>query len=196
MNTLARMSFWVPPERLDDFEAVYSKRIVRMLKEHGLEESSECGRWPVEGVFSRLFEMETPAEVAAAARGLAKDLAWQEVLRNLGETFGTDQPEGLLRSRFGIYQTEAGSGRTVEAGMGIRRGSWLTFGVRDGLPSSIINDIRQDREGDLWFGTYGGVSRYDGEMFVTFTSEDGLGEDEVISILEDRYHFIFPQAIL
>ena len=43
-----------------------------------------------------------------------------------------------------------------------------------------------DREGDLWFGTDGGVSRYDGQYFTTFATEDGLADNRVISMLEDR----------
>ena len=82
---------------------------------------------------------------------------------------------------------KAGGGRVVKAGMGIRRGSWQSFGVLDGLPSLSVFDILQDREGNLWFGTWaGGVSRYDGEQFVTFTTEDGLANNEVWSILEDQ----------
>ena len=44
----------------------------------------------------------------------------------------------------------------------------------------------QDRQGRLWFGTRGGVSRYDGQTFETFTSDDGLTNDQVVSMLEDR----------
>ena len=46
--------------------------------------------------------------------------------------------------------------------------------------------MREDREGNLWVGTYGGVSRYDGATFATLTTEDGLAYDVVSSIAEDR----------
>jgi len=51
---------------MDTFEATYRKKLVPILKQHDLEESSERGRRTVEGVFSRLFEVETPSEVYSA----------------------------------------------------------------------------------------------------------------------------------
>ena len=42
-----------------------------------------------------------------------------------------------------------------------------------------------DPDGILWFGTVGGGARYDGERFVTFTTQDGLGANEVKAIHRD-----------
>ena len=50
----------------------------------------------------------------------------------------------------------------------------------------------EDRFGHLWFGTgdwyatVGGASRYDGEGFTNFTTQDGLAGDKVLAMLEDR----------
>jgi ligand-binding sensor domain-containing protein len=85
---------------------------------------------------------------------------------------------------------KAGKGRVVKAGVGVRQGSWLTLGVSDGLPSSVIFAILQDRAGYLWFGGRGGVSRYDGEQFVTFTTADGLASNDVRAIWEDRAGYL------
>ena len=81
MTTLARLSFWVAPERMDAFETAYKKKLMPILRKHDLKESSERGRRTVEGVFSRLFEVETPAGVAVKERALGRDPAWQERLR-------------------------------------------------------------------------------------------------------------------
>lgn len=44
-----------------------------------------------------------------------------------------------------------------------------------------------DKEGNLWFGTTGeGVYRYDGKSFTNFTAKDGLSDNTVWSILEDK----------
>jgi len=47
--TLARLSFWVPEERMAEFEVAYLKKVVPVLKGHGLVESSEPGRTTVQG---------------------------------------------------------------------------------------------------------------------------------------------------
>jgi len=80
----------------------------------------------------------------------------------------------------------AGEGRIAAAGSGLGRGSWQSFEVPDGLPSSIVSEIIQDRSGDLWMGTDNGLSRYDGISFTTFTVADGLPSNKVNTLLQDR----------
>jgi transcriptional regulator with PAS, ATPase and Fis domain len=59
--------------------------------------------------------------------------------------------------------------------------------MADGLAcSNSVSHIAQDRGGALWFGTVGGLSRYDGQRFVTYTTEDGLADNKVNAIYEDR----------
>src|SRR5262245_65709861 len=43
--------------------------------------------------------------------------------------------------------------------------SWT---ARDGLPSSYILSLTQDRDGYLWVGTNAGLVRFDGKRFVTW----------------------------
>jgi len=51
---------------------------------------------------------------------------------------------------------------------------------------SPITCSLQDKEGNLWFGTFGdGVFRYDGETFTNITQKEGLCNNHIISILED-----------
>ena len=87
----------------------------------------------------------------------------------------------------GPQQRLAGPGRTLQAGIGRRQQGWQTFGVSDGLPSSRINCMIQDRAGFIWLGTGGnGVFKFDGREFVNYTTADGLIHDWVESILEDH----------
>lgn len=64
-----------------------------------------------------------------------------------------------------------------------------TLGARDGLPNSSVSGIVQDRRGFLWFGTQGGVVRYDGYSFKTFESEpfeaDSLSHNQVQTLFLD-----------
>lgn len=59
--------------------------------------------------------------------------------------------------------------------------------VEQGMNSSYIWDIEEDKWGNLWFATDGGgVSRYDGKSFKHFTETEGLCGNYVRSILEDH----------
>ncbi len=62
---------------------------------------------------------------------------------------------------------------------------WESFTTEDGLADNTVTSILEDSEGNLWFGTLGGVSRYDG-TWTTYTIEDGLADDLVLTILEDQ----------
>ncbi len=61
-----------------------------------------------------------------------------------------------------------------------------TYSVDDGLVQSSVYAILQDRDGYLWFGTEGGVSKFDGVKFTNFTVSDGLGQPYVRCIIQDR----------
>jgi ligand-binding sensor domain-containing protein len=56
----------------------------------------------------------------------------------------------------------------------------------DGLLSDEVNVLMFDREGAMWVGTRGGLSRFaDGEV-TAYTTEHGLSNDDVTALLEDR----------
>ncbi len=61
-----------------------------------------------------------------------------------------------------------------------------TYSVEDGLVQSSVYSILQDRDGYLWFGTEGGVSKFDGVRFTNYTVSDGLGQSHVRCIMQDR----------
>ena len=87
MVTLARLSFWVPPRQARGFAAVYEQTIAAFLASRGLVASPDPGRRTVPGVFSRLFEMESPKAVALTRHVLRTDLEWQGLLRDLDPAF-------------------------------------------------------------------------------------------------------------
>ena len=182
----ARLSFWVPCARMHDFATEYEERLVPLLKKHGLVESSERGRAVVAGVFSRLFELETPGEIAAKEQTLEEDPAWTGLLGKFATAYEVDRADDLLQFSLRLYSTPAGSGRTVEMGSGVRQGLWQSFSLQDGLPDTIVFDILQDRKGHLWFGTLRGVSFFDGAQFTTFNVRDGLVHNQVLCIGEDQ----------
>ena len=63
----------------------------------------------------------------------------------------------------------------------------VNLNTEDGLAGDRIMDIHRDSNGILWFGTQGGVSRYDGEKggFANLTPKDGLAGNWVCSVCSD-----------
>ena len=57
--------------------------------------------------------------------------------------------------------------------------------VDDGLIQSQATCMAQDRTGNLWVGTFGGLSRYDGRNFTSYTVRNGLQSNVVWSIAVD-----------
>jgi ligand-binding sensor domain-containing protein/serine phosphatase RsbU (regulator of sigma subunit) len=93
--------------------------------------------------------------------------------------------------------------------------SFTYFTMNEGLSNNTVRSILEDKNGNIWFGTYGGgLSRYDGNSletvergdqislddqeghtrenrkpvasFMHFTEEEGLISNIVLSILEDK----------
>jgi signal transduction histidine kinase len=77
----------------------------------------------------------------------------------------------------------------LAGGRGILRrtpqGKMRLFDTRDGLPNRRVRDLKLDRNGNVWVGTSGGLSRLEGDRFVT-TPFDGSHDLDVRCFLEDR----------
>lgn len=63
--------------------------------------------------------------------------------------------------------------------------SYSHYDSRDGLGSSTVYCMTQDKDGFLWFGTETGLTRFDGTHFRNFTQEDGLPDNEIIQLFAD-----------
>ncbi|WP_080056539.1 YceI family protein [Spirosoma aerolatum] len=67
------------------------------------------------------------------------------------------------------------------------------FTTTEGLANNRVTSVYEDRVGIIWFGTAGGVSRYDGRSFRNFTSpnaplffKDRNWNNDIHTIIEDR----------
>jgi ligand-binding sensor domain-containing protein len=74
--------------------------------------------------------------------------------------------------------------RTAPMDHGVTRyydgNDWTSF-----LGRTNVTTIFQDNQGNLWFGSNVGVTRYDGSNWETFTTEDGLADNYVVAITQD-----------
>lgn len=52
--------------------------------------------------------------------------------------------------------------------------------IQEGLPSNVVSDMQQDQKGFLWFSTYNGLARYDGNVVTTYLDNDSTGVSALI----------------
>jgi len=107
-----------------------------------------------------------PIDPRGASQGVALD---QEPL---GLTFGSDRSIwiGLL---------DGGLRRSRDMG---REVPLDRFGVKDDLSGSIVYAALKDREGNLWFGTAGGLDRFRENKMIPFSESEGLVPDQQIAL--------------
>ena len=191
--TLVRLSFWIPPERMEEFSTAYAEQIAPVLKKHGLAVSPDRGRTTVDSVFSRLFAIETPRTARAKIEAVLGDSAYGTLLVELGSRFSSTESQTPIHQELVLYSVPAREGRSVPAGPGKTvlagrgKGHWISYDETNGLTGGILNAIAQDSTGNIWFGTYqGGASRFDGVQFRTFMPHDGLLDDRITTIFPDK----------
>ncbi len=60
------------------------------------------------------------------------------------------------------------------------------IGIKDGLANNAVTSVYKDKRGLMWFGTYDGISRYDGYNFSNFRNEpndaNSLINNRIVSI--------------
>lgn len=64
-----------------------------------------------------------------------------------------------------------------------------TYSTAEGLPQSQVTSITEDEQGYLWIGTLGGLGRFNGLNFKSYTSEDGLLNNRIyhLSRIDDMF---------
>ncbi len=84
----------------------------------------------------------------------------------------------------GLFLAVLPAARAEEPG----RLMYYSLGVAQGLANDSVYCILQDSLGFMWFGTFGGLSRYDGESFTTYRPSEGPGSlhaSVVFALAED-----------
>ena len=76
-----------------------------------------------------------------------------------------------------LFQTVPGLGQTP---------SYYHYTSTDGLASSTVYQIIQDRNGFIWFATINGISKFDGKNFTSFRTSEGLNSNSVIALAEGK----------
>lgn len=82
-----------------------------------------------------------------------------------------------------LVATSSFAATTLAEGYSIR--VWRT---EDGLPQNIVTSAVQTQDGYLWFGTHGGLARFDGERFQVFDTANTpeLSDRRINCLFEDE----------
>lgn len=67
----------------------------------------------------------------------------------------------------------------------------INYTTSDGLLSNSVSTIATDSIGNTWFGTYKGVSKFDGTTWTSFTESDGLVNNGINCIVIDAQNNIW-----
>jgi Tol biopolymer transport system component/frataxin-like iron-binding protein CyaY len=132
-----------------------------------------------------VFQAATPEGAGVTRHTPGSAGAWQRY--DTDDGLGQNAVRVMSQDREGIIWF--GFGR---AGGGVCRydphqAQWLPCYPADpsGLVSDQVGAILETRDGALWFGTAGGLSRFDGERWETFTQASALLTDSVRCLAED-----------
>jgi ligand-binding sensor domain-containing protein len=93
-------------------------------------------------------------------------------------------PNNITRN---IIQDRKGNIWIASFGGGYRYDGKLFTNITAKVSSARFFSVLEDRKGNLWFGSIGsGVYYYDGKSFRNFTTKDGLINNEITCIYEDK----------
>jgi len=71
------------------------------------------------------------------------------------------------------------------------QGTWTHFTKDEGLTSIWVQSIVEDPQGNVWFGTYKGLNKYDGSTLESFTKKDGLPDDNIQVLAVDAQGMVW-----
>lgn len=69
--------------------------------------------------------------------------------------------------------------------------NFKNYSAESGLPFVQISCMHQDKKGYIWSGGYGGLSRFDGKVFLNFSPKNGLSSQYVNAICSNDSNHIF-----
>ena len=55
----------------------------------------------------------------------------------------------------------------------------------DGLPTDVVYNVTQDKDGYMWISTDCGVIKYNGSSYKVFSTKDGLPSNDILKTLVD-----------
>ncbi len=63
--------------------------------------------------------------------------------------------------------------------------NWVVYTKVEGLVNDFVQAIGADHKGNIWFGTQGGISVFDGKAFTSYTTDNGLNSNNILCLTTD-----------
>ena len=70
-------------------------------------------------------------------------------------------------------------------------GTWLHYGIGNGLASDEVREIVEDSRGVIWVGTGNGLTRFENGGSTIYTPRNGLPHDSATAVFEDEQHTLW-----
>ena len=64
--------------------------------------------------------------------------------------------------------------------------NWTVYTTAEGLPDNFVQAITSDSKGNIWLGTKGGISVFDGKAWTSYTTSNGLNSNNILCLTTDR----------
>lgn len=104
------------------------------------------------------------------------------------ESFRLLNDKQLSETVYKLFKDSLGNiwAGTAKGVLKISYGKTRTITKANGLCGNLIDAITQDREGNMWFGSFaGGASKYKNDLFINFNEKHGLVNNTVMAIFKD-----------
>lgn len=95
----------------------------------------------------------------------------------------------MIKTRDGLWLGTDQALFRYNHGQSVRR-----YTTEDGLPSNITRALLEDHDGNLWIGTFGGISRFENGRFVPAPPSDAEARGTVWELFEDREYNLWVGA--
>jgi ligand-binding sensor domain-containing protein len=69
--------------------------------------------------------------------------------------------------------------------------NWEVYTTAEGLVNDFVKSIASDSKGNVWLGTKGGISVFDGSTWKSFTADNGLVSNNIQCILVDSQDVVW-----